>query len=98
MRKRAFGEDVLADGSDLEIREEVAGQVLAVVRGPLDFRTAKRIRERLTSGLSGRAIKALTIDMSAVGRGDTFGLVVLHEMKEGDWALGIRARVVGLHP
>src|SRR2546427_255775 len=99
MRKRgALSEDVLADESDLEIREEAAGQVLVVVRGSLDFRTAKRIRERLTSGLSGRAINSLTIDMSAVGRGDTFGLVVLHELKEGDWALGIRAHVVGLHP
>ncbi len=99
MRKRgAFSEEVVADGSDLELREEAAGQVLVVVRGSLDFRTAKRIRERLTSGLSGRTINSLTIDMSAVGRGDTFGLVVLHEMKEGDWALGIQARVVGLHP
>jgi len=99
MRKRgSFGEEVLADGPDLEIREEVAGQVLVVVRGSLDFRTAKGIRERLTGRLSGRAINSLTIDMSAVGRGDTFGLVVLHELKEGDWALGIRARVVGLHP
>jgi phospholipid/cholesterol/gamma-HCH transport system permease protein len=99
MQKRgAFSEDGLADGSDLEIREEATGQVLVAVRGSLDFRTAKRIRERLTSRLSGRAISSLTIDMSAVGRGDTSGLVVLHEMKEGAWALGIRARVVGLHP
>jgi phospholipid/cholesterol/gamma-HCH transport system permease protein len=99
MRKRAaFSEAVLADGSDLEVREEAAGQVFVVVRGSLDFRAAKRIRERLASRLSGRAISSLTIDMSAVGRGDTFGLVVLHEMKEGDWALGIRARIVGLDP
>jgi len=55
MRKRgSFGEEVLADGPDLEIREEVAGQVLVVVRGSLDFRTAKGIRERLTGRLSGR--------------------------------------------
>ena len=59
MRKRAaFNEDGLVDGSDLEIREEAAGQVLVVVVGPLDFRTAKRIRERLTSRLSGRAISS----------------------------------------
>jgi len=71
MRKRgAFSEEVVADGSDLELRE-AAGQVLVVVRGSLDFRTAKRIRERLMSSLSGRTINSLTIDMSAVGRGDT---------------------------
>jgi phospholipid/cholesterol/gamma-HCH transport system permease protein len=99
LRKRgAFSEDVLVDGSDLEIQEEAGGQVLVVVRGRLDFRTAKGIRERLTSRFAGRAIGSLTIDMSAVGQGDTSGLVVLHELKEGDWAHGIRARIVGLHP
>ena len=94
MRKRgAFSEEVVADGSDLELREEAAGQVLVVVRGSLDFRTAKGIRERLTGRLSGRAINSLTIDMSAVGRGDTFGLVVLHELKEGDWGLASKSNL-----
>jgi phospholipid/cholesterol/gamma-HCH transport system permease protein len=59
---------------------------------------AKGMRERLMSRFSGRAISSLTIDMSASERGDTFGLVILHELKEGDWGLAIRAHVIGLHP
>ena len=99
MRRRGeVREDVEARESDLEIREEVPGQVLVVVRSPLDLRMAKGIRERLTSRFSGKAISSLTIDMSASERGDTFGLVVLHELKEGDWGLAIRAHVIGLHP
>jgi phospholipid/cholesterol/gamma-HCH transport system permease protein len=91
-------EDVSGHGSDLDIREEAAGQVLVAVRSPLNFRTAKRLRDQLTNRFSGSAIASLTIDMSTTERGDTFGLVVLHELQEGNWALGTRARIVGLHP
>jgi phospholipid/cholesterol/gamma-HCH transport system permease protein len=97
-QRRALRDDVAPQASAPEFREDEAGQIFVVMRGALDFRAAAALRERLTRRFSGRVVRPLTIDMGAVERGDTLGMVVLHEMREGRWALGIRAQVVGLRP
>ena len=97
-QRPALCDDVVPQGPAPEFREDEAGQVLVVLRGAFDFRAAAAMRERLTRRFRGRVVERLTIDMGAVERGDTLGMVVLHEMREGRWALGFARRSWGSGP